>query len=169
VFPICFNKAISDDNACEVFYHLVYEILICHSKLFFSSNVISKISESRNEEQLKGLLMTIASSFRKSNLEIIRLNLHYLDSLHNKINLFSRETFKSQLLYGFLDDFITILIRKSHDLLRDEIISLCWKLISVDESYFKNIFIQKFCTDHSMNENQIILFRNCLNPINVSF
>jgi hypothetical protein len=58
------------------------------------------------------------------------------------------------LLPSFLTQFLKILLSKSHDFLRDEIMGIVWSLISVDLTWFHDVYIAAFLNDECCRMDQ---------------
>lgn len=165
--PRCFvRESKSLEPAQKTFYELVQKILISHWKYFFPTSAVQRLVgqpvlvESQNQGQFDALLNVIFQSFEKTNVDVFKQNLESLDSVNQKCNLFRRDAFKANFFYKFFSAFLRMLVEKSRDFLRDEIITMVWKIIESDLASFKSQdaprFVYEYCQNMDDNRKNMV-------------
>lgn len=149
----------------RAFFKLVAAILLHHWKHFVPSGIRGRAaalaaqtggSASAGPSSPHGaahfirLLQTIGSSLESAEISpsLLRCNLACLDRLHAAHNLFSRPEFAGDgLRLQFLKTLFLILLRRSHELLREEVTNTIHSMVSVDFDGFHGDFLFAFLTE----------------------
>jgi hypothetical protein len=130
----------SDIEVKQALFALLYNVLLYKGKLFF----VNQTPEGM--QALMGILFTVKNSFEILELSIFKQNLEALQLLNQKHKLYSRNGFLD-MKYAFLNTFMTILVDKSCDLLRDQVIEVIFGIASInfEDFYDKVKHIEKHC------------------------
>ncbi|KAJ3086521.1 Exportin-6, partial [Physocladia obscura] len=124
------------------FFNLLFVVLTFHQRYFFGSTVVR--AASLHEKEVAGMLEMIANSFSDKNMEVFRHNLVGLDSLNTKCSLYQKEFFQRHMMIPFADMFLDILIAKSHDFMKEEIMATLGKLSTGSILFFKQEYVPHF-------------------------
>jgi hypothetical protein len=154
------------------YYKLMYSILHFNWKYFFDINILVSIdhgnAKPRGEQSVRDfcfILECFLRSFQSLDITIFGENLKLMRELDRIRKLFSRELFIKTMLGAFLGSFFTVLINKTHNLLRDDIISIMFEMnVASGWTIFEQAFLPSFVNEQSqLNNDQKI------NLINASF
>ncbi|TPX31556.1 hypothetical protein SmJEL517_g05143 [Synchytrium microbalum] len=137
--------------ARTAFYDLVYKILLVHWRYFFGSQVNRMLGKSEEESKHRGefmaLVQIIAESFKHSDISVFKQNLSVLESLNDKCQLYAK--IRDDALVPFQHLFLTMLISKSHDFLREDVITqVLSHMILTDLAMFQSTTIPQFVNQH---------------------
>lgn len=102
----------------------------CH--LFFSTKSVSLIFK------------TIAWSFSQSDIEQFRFNLTLCNELQTKCGLYNKTIFRQQISPTLVSLLLTVLLARSHELCRDDIISTLFYIINNENGTYFRTFIQNY-------------------------
>lgn len=132
----------TDNDASEslqsVYFPLIQSILVHQWKYFFPRFGINRATQSHaaaventeKYQQFVQLLHPVILSFGQPSLTIFRNNMVLLDELNSKCRLYQEESFKTKLMPAFINSLMLVLVEKSHDLLRDEIVNTMFTMCS---------------------------------------
>ncbi|TPX42179.1 hypothetical protein SeLEV6574_g05717 [Synchytrium endobioticum] len=171
VYPKYLNSDIDAlASARTTFFELVSQILWNHWKYFFGSQVnrlLGKAAnnnanddESKHRGEFNALIQVIAESFRHSDISVIKQNLRLLESLNEKCQLYTK--IQDDFLIPFHLLFLSMLISRSHDFLREDIVTqVLAPMILVDLNKWKSEsvprFLGEYCTGRMRTEDERIL------------
>ena len=97
----------------------------------------------QNIKYFVDMLAAFDASFQQPDIGLFKKNLEALEILHQKQKLYQRPVFTEHVFFPLLRTFFLVLMRKSHNLLRDEIIVTAFNIASVD---FDNFLTKVFTT-----------------------
>ncbi|XP_071749050.1 exportin-6-A isoform X2 [Lepeophtheirus salmonis] len=171
ICPLVIDKPSSDLKT--PLYSLLFETLFNNWQYFFKSSVVrclavaghSKINNNDLKDQNKELFHRVMEAFGRSFLQpdisVFKQNLLNLEKLHNKWKLYEKEVFMESLITQFLTVLLQVLIHRSHDLLREEIITAVYNMASVDFNAFFSGFLQVFLSGmEGLNDQQRDTLKN---------
>ena len=116
-----------------------------------------------NEEQLIIILQAYGQSFLTSDIGLFKQNLESLETLNNRLHLYSKKLFKDRLLDHFLNLFIETCITLSRELFQEDMLATIYSLASVDFNYFYKSFMPKFLINcEGLDDSQKNLVCNTL-------
>ncbi|XP_015917777.1 exportin-6 isoform X2 [Parasteatoda tepidariorum] len=148
-------------------FELLHKILLHNCRYFFKVNVISSLGESgnekiENEQHFTKIMEAYGQSFLQPDINLFKQNLISLETLNNKWKLYYKGYFKSIMLFQFISVFLQTLIYKTHNLLRDEIVSTIYSMALVDIQSFYSTFLPQFLQSmENLDSNQkTTLLRN---------
>ncbi|OUM69485.1 hypothetical protein PIROE2DRAFT_2577 [Piromyces sp. E2] len=174
IFKKCFANETPNLGRIQFsYYELIEKILINQWRYFFPNSLIkSMISKNTNTEQdhrneFIDFLNIILYSFKGKDINCIKKNINTLNMLNEKCNIFSQDVFKDALMVNYLDVLFEILLNKSLDFLRDDIIQIVYLIISNNFMLFTTNYIPHLLTSKCTNfsENQLGIINNYLNNI----
>ncbi|GIX90391.1 exportin-6 [Caerostris extrusa] len=130
-------------------FELLHNILLHNYRYFFKVNVVNSLGESgnekiENEQHFTKIMEAYGQSFLQPDIVLFKQNLFSLETLNNKWKLFYKGYFKSVMLFHFLSLLLKTLIYRTHNLLKEEIISTIYNMALVDFNCFYTVFLQQF-------------------------
>ncbi|KAJ3415824.1 Exportin-6 [Chytridiales sp. JEL 0842] len=158
---------ISDSNVDSTkghFYDLLFKLITNHQRYFFGSQLRGALgrdtAETPHYDHLRAVVEIIALSFSDHNIDLVRQNLTDLDGLNTKCLLYRRDYFTSTLLIPFLTMLLGVLIRRSHETLREDILKEMTKMIEMDVSKVRaelpSAFINSYCGSMSQEQQMTL-------------
>ena len=90
------------------------------------------------------ILQAFGTSFMQPDITVFKQNLTALEQLDEKWKLYHKPIFTEALIGHFLTVLLQVLIHKSHDLLREEIVLAVYHMASVDFGAFFKQFLMQF-------------------------
>ncbi|KAJ8284173.1 hypothetical protein COCON_G00030230 [Conger conger] len=139
----------SPDVKAELF-ELLYQVLHHNWRHFFKSSVLASMRRNASEEpvenqaQFTAAMQAFGQSFLQPDIHIFKQNLFYLESLNSKHKLYHKKLFCSTMLFHFINVLLQVLVRRSHDLLQEEIGLAVYNMASVDFDSFYSTFLPQF-------------------------
>eukprot|EP01097_Dermamoeba_algensis_P002666 TRINITY_DN2055_c0_g1_i1.p1 TRINITY_DN2055_c0_g1~~TRINITY_DN2055_c0_g1_i1.p1 ORF type:complete len:858 (-),score=195.95 TRINITY_DN2055_c0_g1_i1:1516-4089(-) len=123
-------------------YKLHHSLILHHWKYFHD----------RNPMQLEALLLTFVQGLARSDfIDLYRLDLELLQSLNSKQNLYSKQIFGQKIFFQMMKNLIFVLVSKSHNLLREEIMKTIYTVIlAVGWPLFYGEFLPVFLDQFAM-------------------
>jgi len=174
IFKKCFATETPNLEIIQYsYYELIEKILINQWRYFFPNSIIkSMINKNTDIEQdhrneFIDFLNIILYSFKGKDINCIKKNITTLNLSNEKCNLFSQEVFRDSLMVNYLDVLFEILLNKSLDFLRDDIIQIVYLIISNNFEIYTTSYIQHLLSEKCRNfsENQLNIINNYLNNI----
>ncbi|CAF3451307.1 unnamed protein product [Rotaria socialis] len=142
---ICENFAL---DIRENYYKLVHNLLINNWRYFFKGNVLTTLNgdteTTANEHSFIQLMESIAWSFSQSDIEQFRTNLSSCNELQLKCGLYTKSIFHQHMSQALLSLLLTVLLVRSHELCRDDIISTLFYILTNDKTNNFVYFIQNY-------------------------
>ncbi|KAJ8245789.1 hypothetical protein GJAV_G00260340 [Gymnothorax javanicus] len=145
LYPILAEHS-SPDVKAELF-ELLYQVLHHNWRYFFKSSVLANMTRNEpveNEAQFTAAMQAFGQSFLQSDIHIFKQNLFYLESLNSKHKLYHRKPFCSSMLFHFINVLLMVLVRRSHELLQEEIVLAVYNMAAVDFDCFYSTFLPQF-------------------------
>ncbi|KAI8922602.1 armadillo-type protein [Entophlyctis helioformis] len=134
IYPRCIagtDKAF--DGIRPLFFDMLYKLLLNHWRHFFGTRVGAMVgreqSESRNEAEFSAIIQIFVSSFQGQDVEIFKQNMTLLTQLNDKCRLFHKSYFQDHLAVPIVDLLFDILLQRSHDFLRDDIVDFVSRIM----------------------------------------
>ncbi|CAF1953376.1 unnamed protein product [Rotaria magnacalcarata] len=132
----------------ENYYKLVHNLLINNWRYFFKGNVLTTLNgdteTTANEHSFIQLMESIAWSFSQSDIEQFRTNLSSCNELQLKCGLYTKSIFHQHMSQALLSLLLTVLLVRSHELCRDDIISTLFYILTNDKTNNFVYFIQNY-------------------------
>lgn len=150
----------------ENYYKLVHNLLLNNWRYFFKGNVLTTLNGDMemtiNDTYFLQLMESIAWSFSQPDIEQFRVNLSTCNELESKCGLYTKLIFRRQMSQALLTLLLTVLLARSHELCRDEIISTLYSILHSDKTInFTNLIENYFEKSSNLNEKyQNILREN---------
>ncbi|XP_034945488.1 exportin-6 isoform X2 [Chelonus insularis] len=150
VWPILCNDLNSQPDTTLVFLRLFHSILLHRWQYFYNASVIRTFVNPENDEpvehkeELIAILEIFGEALLQPDVNIFRQSLQSLEQLNSRWRLYQKQIFKDHLLERFLMALFSVLIRRSHNLLADEIAIAIHSLASVNISWFFSSFLMTF-------------------------
>ena len=159
------GKLSGNSGAIEVlpnYYELLYSILHYNWKYFFAVTVGGDIASfGSQEQQVRSpqafeefcfIIECFLNSFHSKDITVVKKNLLLLDELNDRQKLFERSIFKQTLpsfgnnsmFNGFTNVFLNILIAKSHNLLKKELLLVLYNMVNANNWVQFGTYIQEF-------------------------
>ncbi|KAI8813640.1 armadillo-type protein [Cladochytrium replicatum] len=153
------------DPARAAFHQLIFKILLNNMTYFLGSNIQRLSGKSRasqlHEPELMALIQIMAQSFNYSNIDVIRQDLDALDTLQARCALYQKEYFQANILLPMMELLFDVLLRKSHEIVREEIIQCLSSMVTAELSRFHEVivptFVQKKCQGYMSSEQTTML------------
>ncbi|KAJ3210303.1 Exportin-6 [Dinochytrium kinnereticum] len=140
------------DSVKAHYYVLLFKAIMCHQQYFFGSQVKHLAgrqgSDVAHDEELLGLLKALGAAFMDPNVEVFKQALELFEGLNNKCLLFTRRIVQENFLVFFGDMLLGILIRRSHDFLKEEIVICLSKVFLCGNDHVKGEMIPFFIKNH---------------------
>ncbi|CAF1422636.1 unnamed protein product [Adineta ricciae] len=143
----------------ENYYKLVHNLLINNWRYFFKGTVLTTFNgeaeTTANEQSFIQLMESIAWSFSQADIEQFRTNLSSCNELQLKCGLYTKSIFRQQMSQALLSLLLSVLLARSHELCRDDIISTLFYILTTDSTNnnFAH-FIQHFL-NQTHNQNNL--------------
>ncbi|KAI9203895.1 armadillo-type protein [Polychytrium aggregatum] len=155
--PRCFQDENTTSEELRIrFYNLIQVIILNHWRYFFGSSVGRMIGQAHDgiehPTEFDGLLGILARSLGTSNVEIFKNNMSILISFNTKCNLFSKEYFQQTMLVPFVELFFEILLQRSVDFLRDDIVSCVGQMVLTNLTLFQDNFVGYFLDKYATGQ-----------------
>ncbi|KAI8854171.1 armadillo-type protein [Chytridium lagenaria] len=153
------------ETAKSLFYDLLVKAILFHQQYFFGSTVKSFVgrgSETGHDEELLSLLKALGAAFLDPNIEVFRQALTNFDGLNNKCLLFTKTIVQENFLVLLGDMLFGILIQRSHDLLKEDIVGCLVDIFLCGNEQVKVEMIPYFVKNHCgglSGEQQEVLVR----------
>ncbi|CAF0783628.1 unnamed protein product [Adineta steineri] len=132
----------------ENYYKLVYNLLVNNWRYFFKGNVLTtlngEIETTANEQSFIQLMESIAWSFSQADIEQFRANLTSCNELQLKCGLYTKLIFRQQMSQALLSLLLSVLLARSHELCRDDIISTLFYILTNDNTNNFAYFIHNY-------------------------
>ncbi|CAF1378603.1 unnamed protein product [Rotaria sordida] len=132
----------------ENYYKLVHNLLINNWRYFFKGNVLTTlngdIETTANEHNFIQLMESIAWSFSQSDIEQFRTNLLSCNDLQLKCGLYTKSIFHQHMSQALLSLLLSVLLVRSHELCRDDIISTLFYILTNDKTNNFVYFIHNY-------------------------
>ncbi|CAF3839066.1 unnamed protein product [Rotaria magnacalcarata] len=132
----------------ENYYKLVHNLLINNWRYFFKGNVLTTLNgdteTTANEHSFIQLMESVAWSFSQSDIEQFRTNLSSCNELQLKCGLYTKSIFHQHMSQALLSLLLTVLLVRSHELCRDDIISTLFYILTNDKTNNFVYFIQNY-------------------------
>eukprot|EP00736_Rhodelphis_marinus_P001062 Rmarinus@m.5386 len=93
-------------------------------------------------QRLMQVLGVIGESFERTDITSFQYNLRTLQSLQQSRKLFVRPFFREAMSRPFAEALLVALARRTHDLLREEIVETLWEIVCVDLREFSGVCAQ---------------------------
>ncbi|KAG8185218.1 hypothetical protein JTE90_025889 [Oedothorax gibbosus] len=141
-------------------FDLLHKILLHNCRYFFKVNVVSSLGEAgnekiENEQHFTKIMEAYGQSFLQPDINLFKQNLMSLEMLNSKWKLYYKGYFKSIMLLQFLRVFLQTLICKTHNLLREEIVTAMYNMAMVDINSFYSTFLPQFLQSmENLDSNQ---------------
>ena len=122
--------------------------------------------QSTNQVQHKVHFMAILQAFGQSFLQpdimVFKQNLAALEQLNEKWKLYHKPAFVESLIEHFLTVLLQVILNKSHDLLKEEIILAIYHMATVDFNAFFKQFLPQYLTNvMDIDDNQREKLQQC--------
>ncbi|CAF0787699.1 unnamed protein product [Adineta steineri] len=154
IIELCTNAlypAIRENCALDIrenYYKLVYNLLVNNWRYFFKGNVLTtlngEIETTANEQSFIQLMESIAWSFSQADIEQFRANLTSCNELQLKCGLYTKLIFRQQMSQALLSLLLSVLLARSHELCRDDIISTLFYILTNDNTNNFAYFIHNY-------------------------
>ncbi|KAJ8364159.1 hypothetical protein SKAU_G00129900 [Synaphobranchus kaupii] len=163
VYPILAEHS-SPDVKAELF-ELLYQLLHHNWRYFFKTSVLASVHRNapeepvENEAQFTAAMQAFGQSFLQPDIHIFKQNLSYLESLNSKHKLYHKKLFCTSMLFHFINVLLLVLVRRSHDLLQEEIVLAVYNMASVDFDSFYSAFLPHFlssCQGVDANQRNVL-------------
>ncbi|KAH6579882.1 hypothetical protein BASA61_009991 [Batrachochytrium salamandrivorans] len=145
LYPRCIDSnSTSFDSIRPLFYGMLYQLLLNHWRYFFNVQVslvaIKDAGDCKREEEFLAII-------QGPHVDVIKQNMGLLCMLDEKCRLFSKPIFCEKMALNILDCFLSILMQKSHEFLRDDIIQFMANIVTANlalmHSRIVSLFIDK--------------------------
>ncbi len=120
---------LEDTESKLTFFKLLFITVLSRSKFFFGT-------ASENPQRLSKVLNCFNQSFQQHDITLFKQNLEFLQSLNEKQRLYQK--IFGGTLFEFIKTFFGVLLAKTHNLLRDEIVTAIYHMAAEDFSTFYN-------------------------------
>ncbi|UJR28072.1 hypothetical protein I4U23_009328 [Adineta vaga] len=149
--------AIQENYALDIrenYYKLVHNLLINNWRFFFKGNVLTtlngEVETTANEQIFIQLMESIAWSFSQADIEQFRTNLSSCNDLQLKCGLYTKLIFRHQMSQALLSLLLSVLLARSHELCRDDIISTLFYILTNDNTNNFAHFIHNYLSQTSI-------------------
>ncbi|KAJ3111216.1 Exportin-6 [Phlyctochytrium bullatum] len=146
------------------YYDMLFKAIVSHQQYFFGSVVKSMAGRQANEAshdgELLSLLKALAGACMDANMEVFRQTLVLFEGLHAKCLLFGRKVVQEHFLVPFGDMLLGILVRRSHNFMKDDIIATLCRVFLCGNDAVKAEIIPTFLKNHcymlSQEQQQVL-------------
>ncbi|XP_062507791.1 exportin-6-like isoform X2 [Corticium candelabrum] len=149
IHPLVAHRDVPDINS--VMFELLQDVLVHHWRHFFPTSVLQKVRNSSsldepidNEGQFMVIMKAIGESLLRPDITFFKQNLTALENLNSKWRLYHKAVIRGGLLAQLLSVLLHVLVKKSHDLLREEITVALHNMAAVDFDHFYRHFLPHF-------------------------
>ncbi|KAI3652032.1 hypothetical protein MP228_003335 [Amoeboaphelidium protococcarum] len=116
-----------------VFFELIKSIVVNQWKLIYPNDNSSAVGGSSFSQQVAlfdGLISILLNAFQSTSPDLVKADMQVLIEINNKCKLFSTAHFRQDMFTVFVRVILSVLVDKSHDLLRDELIHFLFVIAS---------------------------------------
>ncbi|KAL5039630.1 hypothetical protein RTP6_006771 [Batrachochytrium dendrobatidis] len=140
------------DSIRPLFYDMLYRILLNHWRYFFNARVGIALggdpTDCKNETEFMAIIQIFMLSFQGTHVDMIKQTMTIFEQLNEKCRLFSRPVFVQNIAPSIIKCVLDILLQKTLELLRDDLIQFMGNIVTADPSvvYSKvvtHFFIEK--------------------------
>ncbi|XP_028395482.1 exportin-6-like [Dendronephthya gigantea] len=133
------------------FFELLHQLLLNNWRYFFRPNVQTRVTHGddgacENQGQFVKMMEAFGQTFTQTDITVFKQNLLSLEDLNLKRKLYQKPIFSDGMLFHFLNVFLQVLVRRSHDLLQEEIAIALYNMASSDFDKFYLRFLPEFLT-----------------------
>ena len=109
------------------------------------------------------ILQAFGQSFMQPDIMVFKQNLAALEQLNEKWKLYHKPAFIENLIEHFLTVLLQVILHKSHDLLKEEIILAIYHMANVDFNAFFKQFLPQFLANkmQDLDDNQREKLQTC--------
>ncbi|CAB3993811.1 exportin-6 isoform X2 [Paramuricea clavata] len=133
------------------FFELLHQLLLNNWRYFFRPNVQTRVTHGddgacENQGQFVKMMEAFGQTFTQTDITVFKQNLQSLEDLNAKRKLYQKPIFNDGMLFHFLNVLLQVLVRRSHDLLQEEIAIALYNMASSDFDKFYLRFLPEFLT-----------------------
>ncbi len=131
-------------------YSVLTSVLLYNQRYFFKPSVVRSLGNPQKQEEVLNraeflaLMEAYGRSFLQPDIAVFQQNLAALEEVNRKWRLFHKKAFTEAMTAQFLTVLLQALLARSHDLLRDEIVSCVHSMASADFAAFFEHFLPGF-------------------------
>lgn len=149
IYPLIAERSAPDIKA--EFFELLHQILLNNWRYFFRSNIQTRVTTGEdgmceNQGQFAKMMEAFGQTFTQTDIAVFKQNLESLEDLNSKCKLYQKTIFSDGMLFHFLNVLLQVLVRRSHDLLQEEIAIALYNMASSDFDKFYLRFVPDFLT-----------------------
>ncbi|KAJ3098505.1 hypothetical protein HDU97_003961 [Phlyctochytrium planicorne] len=145
------------ESAKTHYYDFLFKIVVNHQQYFFGSQIKHMAgrpgNDSTHDEELLGVLNALAVAMMDPNVEVFRQTLGLFDALNTKCVLFSRRIVQENFLVPFADMLLGILIQKSRNFMKDDIIGCISQALVCGNDQVK---VENHCEGLSGDQQRVV-------------
>eukprot|EP00164_Ancoracysta_twista_P003115 GFYU01004153.1.p1 GENE.GFYU01004153.1~~GFYU01004153.1.p1 ORF type:complete len:1070 (+),score=318.07 GFYU01004153.1:283-3492(+) len=136
----------------SAYYKLVYNVVLFNWNAWFPLGG----GGGESTESFSQMMEKFMTSFLQSDIGVFKSNLEALEDLNAKRRLYERPVFQQNMCFAFLETLTKALLNKSHDLLREEIITTMYHMIIAIgfEHFFQNFLPYVLQNAQVINDGQ---------------
>jgi len=142
---------LEDTELKMTFFKFLHIILLNRSKFFFTNTT---------NEYLPKILNCFNQSFQQHDIALFKQNLEFLQSQNETQKLYQK--IFGSALFEFIKTFFGVLLAKTHNLLRDEIVIAIYHMAAVDFTTFYNQFIPQYLEQSPLNNSHKVSLQQIL-------
>lgn len=149
IYPLIAERSAPDIKS--EFFELLHQILLNNWRYFFRSNIQTRVTTGEdgmceNQGQFVKMMEAFGQTFTQTDIAVFKQNLESLEDLNSKCKLYQKPIFSDGMLFHFLNVLFQVLVRRSHDLLQEEIAIALYNMASADFDKFYLRFLPDFLT-----------------------
>ena len=149
IYPLIADRSAPDIKS--EFFELLHQLLLNNWRYFFRPNVRTRVTHGddgacENQGQFVKMMEAFGQTFTQEDITVFKENLQSLEDLNSKRKLYQKPIFSDGMLFHFLNVLLQVLVRRSHDLLQEEIAIALYNMASADFDKFYLRFLPEFLT-----------------------
>lgn len=147
IYPLIAERSAPDIKT--EFFELLHQLLLNNWRYFFRSNIQTRVTlgedgTCENQGQFVKMMEAFGQTFTQTDITVFKQNLESLEDLNSKCKLYQKPIFSNGMLFHFLNVLFQVLVRRSHDLLQEEIAIALYNMASADFDKFYLRFLPEF-------------------------